>query len=112
MSSDSQNKIYYDVNINYNPTEADKRHNFFSRAVTEIRLNGPLISDPMNYDLAISKFKIDTECIPVLVPEMKQPQADLVFALLTDLGNRETTYKVYVYYPSCNPALLGQSPYY
>lgn len=109
MSSDSQNKIYYDVNINYNPTEADKRHNFFSRAVTEIRLNGPLISDPMNYDLAISKFKIDTECIPVFIPEMKQPQTPLLPAAV-DLGERETTYKVYVYYPSANLPVAAGAP--
>ena len=100
MNSDTQNKIYYDVNINFNPTEADKRHNFFSKATTEIRLNGPLISDPMNYDLTISKFKIDTECIPVFIPEMKQPEG---VPPGTDFGERETTYKVYVYYPSLIP---------
>lgn len=111
MSSDSQNKIYYDVNINYNPTEADKRHNFFSRAVTEIRLNGPLISDPMNYDLAISKFKIDTECIPVFIPEMRQPQDPLAPGFV-DKGERYTNYKVYVYYASYDPAAPGQPPYY
>ena len=110
MSSDSQNKIYYDVNINYNPTEADKRHNFFSRATTEIRLNGPLINDPMNYDLAISKFKIDTECIPVFIPEMKQPQPGIP-AGFADFGERDTNYKVYIYYASYDPA-AGGPPYY
>ena len=98
-NQDTQNKIYYDVNINFNPVEADRRHNFFSKAQTEIRLNGPLITDPMNYDLAISKFKIDTECLPVFIPEMAQPQTILAPPLI-DKGERNTTYKVWLYYPS------------
>lgn len=98
-NQDTQNKIYYDVNINFNPTEADNRHHFFSKAQTEIRLNGPLITDPMNYDLAISKFKIDTECVPVFIPEMAQPQI-IPAPPLIDKGERNTTYKVWLYYPS------------
>ena len=36
-------------------------------------MNSPLISDTENYDLCISKFKIDTECVPIFIPEMEQP---------------------------------------
>ena len=101
-NQDTQYKIYYDFNINFNPTEVDRRHNFFSKAQTEIRLNGPLISDPMNYDLAISKFKIDTECLPVFIPEMRQPLPAPPAVAAQDTGERDTTYKVWLYYPS-NP---------
>ena len=109
-NQDTQNKIYYDVNINFNPTEADNRHHFFSKAQTEIRLNGPLITDPMNYDLAISKFKIDTECVPVFIPEMAQPQI-IPGGAAIDKGERNTTYKVWLYYPSYvagNPVYEGK----
>lgn len=76
MSTDSQNKIYYDVNIPYRAEEKDIKYRNYSKAETEIRMNGPLFSDPTNYDLTISKFKIDTECLPVYIPEMQQPQLD------------------------------------
>ena len=108
-NQDTQNKIYYDVNINFNPVEADRRHNFFSKAQTEIRLNGPLITDPMNYDLAISKFKIDTECLPVFIPEMRQPQVGIPNAG-RDSGERDTTYKVWLYYPS-DPGIIVPDGY-
>ena len=31
------------------------------------------MTDTDNYDLCISKFKIDTECVPIFIPEMEQP---------------------------------------
>ena len=99
MKSD-QNKIYYDVNIPYKVEEKDPRHHFYSKAQTEIRLNGPLIPDPQNYDLAISKFKVDTESLPVFIPEMKHPEkeGDNVFL---PTGEAISDYTVTAYYPKC-----------
>lgn len=68
---DQQNEIYYDVNIPYKAENKDPKHHCYTKAETEIKLNAPLISDPLNYDLAISKFKIDTECLPVFIPKLK-----------------------------------------
>lgn len=98
--STGQNKIYYDVNIPYKAEEKVAKAHFYSKAETEIRLNGPLITDPMNYDLAISKFKIDTECVPVFIPEIKHPTSkdDNVF---TELGEAISNYVVTAYYPKC-----------
>lgn len=98
--STGQNKIYYDVNIPYKAEEKVPKAHFYSKAETEIRLNGPLITDPMNYDLAISKFKIDTECVPVFIPEIKHPKSgdDVVF---TELGEAISNYVVTAYYPKC-----------
>ena len=73
MTSENPNKIYYDVNIRYDPQALDKTLHFYSPAKTNIRMNSPLISDTENYDLCISKFKIDTECVPIFIPEMEQP---------------------------------------
>lgn len=95
MASDGQNKIYYDVNIPYLEEEKDPKFHNYSIAKTEVRMNGPLISDPTNYDLTISKFKIDTECLPVFIPEMRQPQPDPL-----DTGERESVYRITCYFPT------------
>lgn len=100
-----QNKIYYDVNIPYKAEEASAKNHYYSKAETEIRLNGPLITDPMNYDLAISKFKLDTECLPVFIPEMKHPtsSSDSVFM---KTGEGISNYMVTAYFPKMlNPKL-------
>ena len=60
MKSD-QNKIYYNVNIPYKVEDNDSQHHFYSKAQTEIRLNGPLMTNVQDYNLVISKFKVDTE---------------------------------------------------
>lgn len=95
MTEDTQNKIYYDVNIPYRAEAKDYRYHNYSKAETEIRLNGPLIADPCNYDVAISKFKIDTECIPVFIPEMAQPQA----ADGKETGEMISVSSVTIYFP-------------
>ena len=102
--SDGQNKIYYDVNIPYRAEDKDEKFHHYSRAETEVRMNGPLISDPMNYDLAISKFKIDTECLPIYIPDMQQPQQDEPMDPLAELrarGELKSKSMVTIYYPTC-----------
>ena len=102
--SDGQNKIYYDVNIPYRAEDKDEKFHHYSKAETEVRMNGPLISDPMNYDLAISKFKIDTESLPIYIPDMQQPQTDEAMDPLAELrrrGELKSKSLVTIYYPTC-----------
>ena len=97
MKSD-QNKIYYDVNIPYKVEEKDARHHFYSKAQTEIRLNGPLMTNVQDYDLAISKFKVDTESLPVFIPELKHPQSQDESVFLPT-GEVISDYTVTAYFP-------------
>lgn len=83
-------KIYYDVTIDHNPEKKDLRYNFASKAETTIDLQEPLIQSPGDYNLSITKFKIDTESVPILIPELAQPQK---YSVLTD-NKFETTYSV------------------
>ncbi len=89
-----QNKVYYDVSIKYNPEEVDGMYGFYSKAETEIHLSSAIVEDPLNYDLAISKFKIDTECLPIMIPEMKMPTA-----IDTKCQTAATAYKIWIHYP-------------
>lgn len=95
--STGQNKIYYNVNIPYKAEEKVPKAHFYSKAETEIRLNGPLITDPMNYDLAISKFKIDAESIPMFIPELKHPK-DSTESIFTKTGEVVSNYTVTLYF--------------
>lgn len=107
--SDGQNKIYYDVNIPYRAEDKDEKFHHYSKAETEVRMNGPLITDPMNYDLAISKFKIDTESLPIYIPDMQQPQKDEPMDPLAELrarGELKSKSLVTIYYPSCTNGIL------
>ena len=67
-------KIYYDVTIGHDPQHKDLRYGVASKAETLIDLRDALVENPGDFNLAITKFKIDTECIPLMIPEMKQPQ--------------------------------------
>ena len=94
IDQEVQNKVYYDVSIKYNPEEVDNMYGFYSKAETEIHLSSAIVDDPLNYDLAISKFKIDTECLPIMIPEMSIPGN-------YDANTMEvqTEYKIWVHYP-------------
>lgn len=85
-------KIYYDVTIDHNPEKKDLRYNFASKAETTIDLQEPLIQSPGDYNLSITKFKIDTETVPIMIPELAQPQK---YSVLKG-GSFETTYSVKV----------------
>ena len=58
-----------------------------------IDLSEPLIQSPGDFMLSITKFKIDTECIPLLIPEMKQPQ-DLTNDCVKEQNKMQTKYQV------------------
>ena len=61
------NKIYYDITIDHNPSQRELCYNFASKAVTTIDLREPLIESPGDYNLSITKFKIDTETVPIMI---------------------------------------------
>lgn len=90
------NKVYYDVNIRYDPKNVNPPLNYYSPAKTEIKLNAAIIDNTEDYDLVISKLRIDTECIPIFIPEMKQPIPDT--KLKSDV--QETNYVVYAFDPN------------
>ena len=96
MSSENPNKIYYDVNIRYDPQNLDRSLHFYSPAKTNIRMNSPLITDTDSYDLCISKFKIDTECVPIFIPEMEQPVTEKEYDDINTTPFLYSNYKIAV----------------
>lgn len=83
------NKLYYDIDIQHNPEKIDKLSGIGSVAEKTIDLKDPLIENPGDYNLSISKFRIDTESVPLFIPEIKSEQ------LVSNLNNGflETKYE-------------------
>ena len=69
-------KLYYDVTIDHDPEHKELRFGVASKAETVIDLSEPLIQSPGDFMLSITKFKIDTECIPLMIPEMNQSRSN------------------------------------
>lgn len=90
-------KLYYDVTIDHDPQHKEHRFEVSSKAETTIDLAEPLIENPGNYMLSITKFKIDTECIPLMIPEMQQPQ-DLTNKYVSEQNKMQTKYQVMVHF--------------
>lgn len=65
------NKLYYDISIEYDPNKSDNWIIPCSKAEKTIDLKDPLIENPGDYNLSVSKFKIDTENIPIMIPEIE-----------------------------------------
>ena len=86
-------KLYYDVTIDHDPQHKEHRFEVSSKAETTIDLAEPLIENPGDYMLSITKFKIDTECIPLMIPEMQQPQ-DLTNNYVSEQNKMQTKYQV------------------
>ena len=72
-------KFYYDITIEHDPEHADKKHFVRSKAEKTITLEDPLMENPGDYDISVSKFNINTEALPVMIPEIvsKQKLADI-----------------------------------
>ena len=72
-------KFYYDITIEHDPEHADKKHFVRSKAEKTINLEDPLMENPGDYDISVSKFNINTEALPVMIPEIvsKQKLADI-----------------------------------
>ena len=88
-------KLYYDVTIDHDPQHKEHRFEVSSKAETTIDLAEPLIENPGDYMLSITKFKIDTECIPLMIPEMQQPQ-DLTADEVKEQNKMQTKYQVMI----------------
>ena len=72
-------KFYYDITIEHDPEHADKKHFVKSKAEKTINLEYPLMENPGDYNISVSKFNINTEALPVMIPEIvsKQKLADI-----------------------------------
>lgn len=77
--SHEPNKFYYDITIDHDTKNLDRMYGIASKAETTIDLLDPLFEQPGDFNLEITKFKIDTESVPLMIPELAQPQ--LVFYL-------------------------------
>lgn len=67
-------KFYYDITIEHDPEHADKKHFVRSKAEKTITLEDPLMENPGDYDISVSKFNINTEALPVMIPEIVSKQ--------------------------------------
>lgn len=86
-------KFYYDVCIEYDPDKAEEgQEGKISKVEKNWYLEYPLLDQPGNYNLSVSKFSINTESLPVFIPELLQPQR------VTDLeaGTLKTNYSMYI----------------
>ena len=77
--SSEPGKFYYDVTIEHDPEHTDKKYFIKSRAEKTINLEYPLMENPGDYNISVSKFVINTETLPVMIPEItkKQKLADI-----------------------------------
>ena len=67
-------KIYHNITIPYNDAKLVSDDRNTSLAETTVQLMDPLVSNTGVYDICISKFRIDTQTIPLVIPELLQPQ--------------------------------------
>ena len=72
--SSEPGKFYYDVTIEHDPEHADKKHFIKSKAEKTINLEYPLMENPGDYNISVSKFAINTETLPVMIPEITKEQ--------------------------------------
>ena len=69
-------RFYYDITIEHDPEHTDDRHFMKSKAEKKIYMESPLMEDPGDYNMSVCKFSINTEAIPVFIPEIKKRQND------------------------------------
>lgn len=67
-------KIYFNITIQHNQNKLCSKERKTSWAETSVEIIDPLIRNTKYYDLCISKFRIDSLTIPLVIPELKQPQ--------------------------------------
>ena len=69
-------RFYYDITIEHDPNHTDERHYMKSKAEKTIYMESPLMEDPGDYNMSVCKFSINTEAIPVFIPEIKGKHYD------------------------------------
>ena len=67
-------RFYYDITIEHDPNHTDDRHFMKSKAEKTIYMESPLMEDPGDYNMSVCKFSINTEAIPVFIPELNKKQ--------------------------------------
>ena len=67
-------KFYYDITIEHDTEHADKKHFIRSKAEKTINLEDPLMENPGDYNISVSKFSLNTEALPVMIPEIVTKQ--------------------------------------
>ena len=67
-------RFYYDITIEHDPEHTDDRHFKKSKAEKTIYMESPLMEDPGDYNMSVCKFSINTEAIPVFIPELNDKQ--------------------------------------
>ena len=67
-------RFYYDITIEHDPKHTDERHYMKSKAEKTIYMESPLMEDPGDYNMSVCKFSINTEAIPVFIPELNDKQ--------------------------------------
>lgn len=69
-------RFYYNITIEHDPAHIDERHFMKSKAEKTIEMETPLMVDPGDYNMSVCKFSINTEALPVFIPEINKKQSD------------------------------------
>ena len=92
-------RFYYNITIEHDPAHTDERHFMKSKAEKTIEMETPLMEDPGDYNMSVCKFSINTEAIPIFLPEIKSKQTN-DHAYINVFESDDNKYKIYcqVYY--------------
>lgn len=71
---DKPDKIYYNITIGYDESKMVAKERPTSNATTQVDVLDAIVDNTSLYDMCISKFRLDTFSIPLVIPELKQPQ--------------------------------------
>ena len=89
-------RFYYDITIEHDPEHTDERHYMKSKAEKTIYMESPLMEDPGDYNMSVCKFSINTEAIPVFIPELNKKQYIKQISENLFTTNHEIYMKVYL----------------
>lgn len=70
----TDDKLFYNVSIRYEPTNLVNDGSDNAVALKNISTKDPILTNINRYDFCISKFRVDTQTIPLIIPELRQPQ--------------------------------------
>ena len=88
-------RFYYDITIEHDPDHTVERHYMKSKAEKTIYMEKPLMEDPGEYNMSVCKFSINTETIPVFIPELNEKQYRINLENSRFCTNELITVKVY-----------------
>lgn len=67
-------KLYFNISVKHDSSKEKNGIGTATVATTKVETIEPLVNDANEYDLCISKFRVDSTTIPLVIPELKQPQ--------------------------------------